>query len=416
MTTAESVPAGVAAESPGGEVEPALAVALVTGGIDRPYAFGLTLALAARGVRVDLMGNAELDGPEIRSLPTVAFRNLYGDIRQRTGLAKKVMRTLAVYAEMLRYPVTSRTRILHILWNYKFQVFDRTVLMLYYKLVGKKVVLTAHNVNTAARDGQESWLNRWSLRQQYRFSDHIFVHTEPMKSELMQQFGIAAKKVTVIPFGVNNSVPDTELTPADAKRRLGLRPEHKAILFYGRIRQYKGLHLLVDAFLRLAARDPDYRLIIAGEPKKDSLAYWQEIWRTIDAASMSDRVIREARFIRDDETEIFFKAADVTVLPYTDVFQSGVLFLSYSFGLPVIAADVGSLREDIVAGETGYVCRACDSEDLAQQTERYFASGLYRGLERRRADIRDFVARRNSWDPVSAATIQVYRELTAPRA
>ena len=72
-----------------------------------------------------------------------------------------------------------------------------------------------------------------------------------------------------------------------------------------------------------------------------------------------------AEYIPDDETELYFKAADVLVLPYRHIYQSGVLFLGYSFGLPVLAADVGALKEEIVEGKTGFVFKPEDSVDLA---------------------------------------------------
>ena len=99
------------------------------------------------------------------------------------------------------------------------------------------------------------------------------------------------------------------------------------------------------------------------------------------------------------------------VLPYTLVFQSGVLFLSYSFGLPVIASDVGSFREDIIEGETGFVCKPCDADDLANKIETYFKSDLFRALDRRRPKIRDYAIGRNSWEVVSEKTAQVYEKL-----
>ena len=71
----------------------------------------------------------------------------------------------------------AQPKIFHILWNNKFEFFDRTLLMLYYKLLGKKIVFTAHNVNIRKRDGNDSWLNRFSLKIQYQLVDHIFVHT-----------------------------------------------------------------------------------------------------------------------------------------------------------------------------------------------------------------------------------------------
>src|SRR5581483_3462133 len=97
--------------------------------------------------------------------------------------------------------------IFHILWNNKFEFFDRTLLMLYYKLLRKKIVLTLHNINKGRRDSRDRRLNRLTLRFQYRLSDHIFVHTEKMKRELIEEFGEREDRVTVIPFGINNAVP-----------------------------------------------------------------------------------------------------------------------------------------------------------------------------------------------------------------
>ena len=168
-------------------------------------------------------------------------------------------------------------RNLHILWNNKIEWFDRTILMLYYKALGKKIALTAHNVNQARRDAKDSPLNRLTLKIQYRLCDHIFVHTQKMKDELCQDFGVAEKSVTVIRHPINDAFPDTELTPIEAKRRLGLREDEKTMLFFGRIRPYKGIEYLLAAFRLLAAAHSNYRLIIAGEPKKGCEEYREEI-------------------------------------------------------------------------------------------------------------------------------------------
>src|SRR5262249_48397428 len=157
----------------------------------------------------------------------------------------------------------TKAPIFHILWNSKVEYFDRTLLILYYKSLGKKIVLTVHNVNAGKRDGNDSALNRATLRMQYRLMDHIFVHTEKMKQELIEEFDVRAEKISVIPFGINNSVPDTELTSAEAKRKLGIKKSDKTILFFGAIRPYKGLEYLAEAFAQLSAEDKHYRLIIA---------------------------------------------------------------------------------------------------------------------------------------------------------
>jgi glycosyltransferase involved in cell wall biosynthesis len=139
--------------------------------------------------------------------------------------------------------------------------------------------------------------------------------------------------------------------------------------------------------------------------------YLNEIQRTIRLDPRGERVIQRIEFVPDDETEVYFKAADVLALPYTTVFQSGVLVLGYSFGLPAIAADVGSLRDDIVEGRTGFVCRPCDPADLAKTIETYFNSDLFKCLKTRRREIRDYANARHSWGVVGETTRNVYRQL-----
>jgi D-inositol-3-phosphate glycosyltransferase len=385
-------------------------VALLTGGIDKPYVSGLAVALASQKVCLEVVGSDEIDSPEMHTTHKLNFLNLFGS-KAPTSLASKVLRVLRYYARLVRYAATSEPRVFHILWNNKFELFDRTLLMLYYKLLGKKIVFTAHNVNAGKRDGNDSLLNRITLRTQYRLSDHIFVHTEKMKSELMQEFGVREVAVSVIPFGINNSVPNTDLTSSEAKRRLGIGDGERTILFFGALRPYKGLEYLVDGFLRLAAKRPEYRLIIAGEPRKEAERYLAEILQRIEGDVNRARVIQKLRYIPDDETELYFKAADVLALPYTHVFQSGVLFLAYSFGLPVLATDVGSVREQVIEGKTGFLCKPRDPVDLASVVEGYFASDLFRALIHRRREIREWANGRNSWALVGESTCRVYAEL-----
>jgi D-inositol-3-phosphate glycosyltransferase len=281
--------------------------------------------------------------------------------------------------------------------------------MLYYKILGKKIVFTAHNVNAGKRDSNDSALNRLTLKIQYRIADHIFVHTEKMKRELVEDFGVRERKVTVIPFGINNSVPDTSLTRDEARRRLGIGERERAILFFGGVRPYKGLEYLVDAFNQLSPGN--YRLIIAGEAKKGTEKYMSDVQQAISRAGTGASIIQRLEYIPDEETELYFKASDVSVLPYTLVFQSGVLLLAYSFGVPVIATDVGSLSEDIIPGRTGLLCRPRDASDLARAIREYFDSDLYHALDCRRHEIKDYANARYSWDIVGDMTRNVYNKL-----
>ena len=393
---------------------PAIAhVALLTGGGDKPYALGLAAALTSQGILLDFIGSDDLSVPELLSNRRVNFLNLRGDQRRESSRLAKARRVSRYYVRLIGYAAKARPKLFHILWNNKFQLFDRTFLMLYYRLLGKKIVFTAHNVNAGKRDLNDSWLNRLSLKIQYEWCDQIFVHTHRMKSELVADFRIPEEKVSVIPFGINNTVPNTSLSSAEAKRQLGVESSDKTLLFFGNIAPYKGLEYLVAAFAELLKKDRTYRLLIVGSPK-GSTAYWDQIQQTISRSGVENRVVAKIEYVSDEATELYFKAADVSVLPYAHVFQSGVLFLGYSFGLPAIAAGVGNLKEEIVEGETGFVFKSRDSFDLAGKIDKYFKSELFSNLGTRRLQITEYANERYSWSKVAAITTAVYSRLLKP--
>ena len=390
--------------------ETPIQISLLTAGKDRPYALGLGSALAEADVELDFIGSDEVSSPELQKHPRVNFLNLRGDQATRAPFRKKLVRVTVYYGRLLAYAARARPRLFHILWNNKIEYFDRTALILYYKLLGKKIVFTAHNVNVGKRDDHDTWLNRLTLRIQYRLCDHIFVHTNKMRDELISDFSVPAEKISVIPLGLSSSIPNTVLTTEAARGRLGLKAGEKAVLFFGQIAAYKGLEYLIDAFFALAPRDESYRLIIVGRPKGKK-EYWEELQQKIARSEFRDRVIQVIDFVPEADIELYYKAADVLVLPYTLIFQSGVLFVGYSFGLPVVAADVGSFREEIVEGQTGYIFAPRDTAGLVRALEQYFQSDLYANLPARRPEIQAFVQDRCSWNKVTAITRAVYARL-----
>jgi glycosyltransferase involved in cell wall biosynthesis len=389
-------------------------VAVLTGGGDRPYALGLAAALISQGISFDFIASDELDDPELRRSPLVHVFNLRKEMRSNVSAVRKVVRVFAYYLRLIVYAAKAKPKLFHILWNNKFAILDRTLLMLYYRALRKRIILTLHNVNAGQRDGNDNFVNRLTLRIQYLLADHLFVHTEQMRKDLRKSFGLPDANVSVIPFGINSTVPNTDLTSSEARQRLELTGSHKVVLFFGNIAPYKGLEHLIDAMALLTQRSADYRLVVAGRPK-NCQAYWQEIQRQLSNPDLRSYVTQRIEYVPDADTEIYFKAADVLVLPYTHVFQSGVLFLGYNFGLPVIASDVGSLKEDIIEGKTGFVCKPRDPVDLSKCIETYFSSELYRELDTRRQDIKYFAAKTYSWTTVGEITQSVYKKLLAQR-
>lgn len=173
---------------------------------------------------------------------------------------------------------------------------------------------------------------------------------------------------------------------AEACRRLGLDPDIRYMLFFGLIRDYKGLDLLLRAWA--SARPEGYRLIVAGE----YYASREKYVSLIDESGLRDEVALHDRFIPDEEVRYYFSAADCLVLPYRSATQSGVTQIAYNFSLPMIVTDVGGLPEIVPDGRTGLVC-APTAEGIADALRRVREVGTLRRLRDNFAEER----KRFSW-------------------
>jgi D-inositol-3-phosphate glycosyltransferase len=382
---------------------------LLTGGGEKHYQLGLLSGLISNHLEVDFIGNDEMK--EAESYPGVHYYNLRGDQNHYAAFRKKAWRILRYYLELVRYAAKSDSRLFHIQWLNKFVYFDRTVLNLYYKALGKKLIFTAHNLNAGERDEKDSLLNGWTLKFMYKIVDHVVVHTLKMKLELMDRYHISGDKISVIPHGLNTAVFESEMTSKEAKSKLGLKEGEKTLLYFGQIAAYKGLEHLISALAKLKAGGNRLRLVIAGRVRKGDEIYWANIKKAIKEYGVEKDIIEKLLFIPDEEIEIYFKAADVLILPYKSIFQSGVVFLSYRFGLPIIASDVGSLKEDIMEGITGYIFQPEDVEDLGQKIDQYFQSELFLNLEANRPKIMQWASERYSWNKIGEKTRRVYESL-----
>jgi glycosyltransferase involved in cell wall biosynthesis len=343
----------------------------------------------------------------------VEFHDLVGPLNPEDGPLAKGWRVLSYYGRLLAFAARTDAPLFHVLWFRKFLLLEGVLLTAYFKLLGKKVVFTAHNVDQQARDGRSGTLrNRLALVFLYRVLDQILVHTPQMKAELTRRFGVPAGKVDIVPLGINDVIPVAEVTRREARRELGLRADERVLLFFGNIAPYKGVEDVLRALATLVREGDRFTLVLGGAVKdKGCQAYWEELESLIERHQLRDYVRKEVRWIPDREVGFFFKAADVAVLPYRRVYQSGVVALSYAQGVPVIASDAGSLMGDVVEGKTGFVFRSGDVEDLARTIRKFFASDLFHDLEARSEKIRAYGAEAYSWGRNGDVTCAAYERL-----
>ena len=169
---------------------------------------------------------------------------------------------------------------------------------------------------------------------------------------------------TVLPHPIYTHF-GTKIPREEAERRLGLPEGRRTLLFFGLIREYKGLDILLKAFDLL---DERYQLVIAGEP----YGSFDKYQKLIDGGRAPADVHVFPNYIRDAEVKNYFSAADLAVLPYRSATQSGISSVSCHFVVPMVVTDVGGLRETVGARGTGIVCKEGTPECIAAAINNYF--------------------------------------------
>jgi D-inositol-3-phosphate glycosyltransferase len=160
-----------------------------------------------------------------------------------------------------------------------------------------------------------------------------------------------------------------EIIPKEeAKRKIGLDTTTKYLLFFGFIREYKGLDILIRAFSDTRLRSLPIKLLIAGEFYTDSKLYTD----LITELDLNEQVVLKIGFVPNDEVHLYFCAADLVVQPYRAATQSGVTQIAYHFNKPMITTDVGGLSEIVPNGIVGYVVEP-DPKDIADAIFRFFS-------------------------------------------
>ena len=188
---------------------------------------------------------------------------------------------------------------------------------------------------------------------------------------------------------------------SEACVRLGLAPANRYVLFFGLIRDYKGLDLLLDAWaqLRRAGRTEGRRLIVAGEFYTAREPYLNRIADN----GLQDEVLLHDRFIPDDDVKYYFSAADFVVQPYKTATQSGVTQIAYQFCVPMVVTKVGGLAEIVPDGRVGYVCEPTP-EGVAGAIERMYEGDTLQRFRENCVEER----RRFSWEEMCSRITELY--------
>lgn len=228
--------------------------------------------------------------------------------------------------------------------------------------------------------------------------DGALVMTKAVENDLRQFTADMPCVISPHPLFDNYSIP---VSRAEAIVRLKLCPSDRFMLFFGFIRGYKGLDLLLRAMGEQCIRDLGVKLIVAGEFYEDEKPYFD----LIHSLGLGDRITFHSHFISDEEVKYYFSAASLVVQPYRSATQSGVTQVAYHFNKPMIVTNVGGLAEIVPDGLCGYVVEP-EPEAIAGAICRFFAGDEERftqGIEEQK--------KLYSWDRLTEAIRSLAREV-----
>lgn len=328
---------------------------LISHGFQPNYEKGFANGLASSGVAVELIGSDRTLVSDLH--PEIKVINLRGSQDPLRTRFQKAVNMTRYAAALFGYIQRGKHDVVHL--TGLFMTRNKLVGMmewLAYRLLAKRCFMTVHNL---LPHNQHTRLNRWIYRMIYRLPEKLIVHTEKMRLGLRDEFGVDEGRVIVMLHGVD-APPERLSVP---ERASGLR-----VLLFGGLSHYKGTDLFLESLNLLA--DIPIRVVIAGECRDQ--AYKAQIESLIEALPPNHALQWDRKFIDEQEVGRYFEAADVVMLPYRHIDQSGVLFTAFRFGTPVIASDVGSFRESL-PGYAGMIVPAVTPESFAQ-TLRVFSA------------------------------------------
>lgn len=260
----------------------------------------------------------------------------------------------------------------------------------------QNIVFVCHNVFPHERFPLDKILTRLALNN----GSHFIVHAAEEAKELTKIQPHPDYIVT--PHPTYNAFRFEGMSREQAREQLSIGQEERILLFFGYVREYKGLKYLLRAMPEICREDEKVNLWVVGEFGADR----EEYFKLIHELEIEDRVQVRDAYTPDREVEKYFAAADLVVLPYTSATQSGIVQIAYGFTKPVVVTDVGGLPDVVKDGETGYIVEAGNPQAIAGAVVRFFREGQ---AQRMQENI-EKEAYRFSWERMGEVLEEFMRE------
>lgn len=334
----------------------------------------------------------------------VIVHQLLGGMNRAQPVWRRGLDYLSTWPKFITHVLTARADLIHF-HQFTTPYLDAALLGL-LRLMGQRLALSVHE-NEPRKKALPPSVTRLALRMLYRLPQAIVTHSHFARDELVQHFDVPGNKITVIPLGNFFDYIQTPCTQAQARQKLELPAHGSIILFFGTIRDNKGLHILLDALEQVNREPGNWHLVIAGEMERKTM--FDKYAEHIRRSKLDERVIVRLGYVPADLLPDYFCAADIIALPYLQVYQSGVVQLAYAFERPVIASQVGGLAEVVIEGETGYLVPPGDPNALAHSLLKLMKNPTAsKQLGKRGKAVAETIY---SWDKIARQTASLYSKI-----
>lgn len=381
-------------------------VTIIYCGHQLDYLYGIISGFNEYNVHVDVIDSKRKDIDLSKSANSNVRIKPFLDQTHNNSIGALIRSWLVYYRRLTWHIMTSKCKVYHIEWiNRKIDLFEHFYFPIIRWVFGKKIVFKVHDLDSnilLAKSGGYDAKLKWSKRFFLRNVDSFIVHND-FVGNVLTGYGIAPERIYKIPHGINNYHKPKGLTKKEARLRLGIPEDARVLLFYGNIRKYKGIEYLLTAFEKLSLHYSNLYIIVAGKLGEDEDGYYREVKFKIDRLKAEGKLLADLSFIPASQTEQYFKASDVLVLPYRFIYQSGLPFLAFAMGVPIICNRVGGLAEDIEVGKTGFIY---DGNEFLETVLRSYLNDEFHFLEP--DELIRYSSQKFSWDTIISQTIECY--------
>ena len=316
------------------------------------YLFAQAKGLIENKVDVTIFSNKKT---YLSSLGKIKVENTFGDIFKTKGkLANAIFYVIGILKSFFKAKVSSHNFFHLHFFDFNILNFFACFFAIFFNV---KLILTIHDVNPFSKK-TNLYLKKWILL----LADKVIVHNKFSKKELIKD-KINLKKISIIPHGHYLDFIEPKTNKIVAKKKFGLQNK-KVIMFFGMIKEEKGLDILIKSFHEVHRNNKDVVLFIAGKNYKTDNKKYTKI---IDQLNLKNSCVIHNKYIPENELCDYYGCADVIVLPYKLIFQSGVLMMSSSFNVPIIVSDLEPFLDIIENQINGLVFRVNDVKSLTEK-------------------------------------------------